>query len=95
MRLALVRRNLCGSSNEGLKSVKEDDNVTLASKGKAKKGPSLGQGSQGGGEKKKKDLSKIKSFRCVEFGHYSTWCLQRKKDKQEKQGQETTSAEID
>lgn len=49
----------------------EEENVALASKGKAKKGPSQGQGSHEG-EMKKKDLSKIKCFICGEFGHYIT-----------------------
>lgn len=71
MRLALVESNISGSSSKGPKGVKEEENVTLASKGKAKKGPNQGQGSQGG-EEKKKDLSKIKCFKCGEFGHYST-----------------------
>jgi len=45
MRLALVERNVNGNSSKGPKSVKEEENGTLASKGKAKKGPSQGQGS--------------------------------------------------
>lgn len=53
----------------------------------ASKGPSQGQG-----EKKKKDISKVKCFRCGEFGHYNTHCPRRKKDKQD---QATTSAETD
>lgn len=74
--------------------MKAEENVALASKGKAKKGPNQGQGSKGG-EKKKKDPSKIKCFKCGEFGLYSTQCPQRKKDKKEKQVQTTTSVEID
>jgi len=69
-----------------VKSEKEEENVALALKG-----PSQGQGEQ----KKKKDLSKVKCFMCGEFGYYSTQCPLRKKDKQEKQDQQTTSAEID
>ena len=46
-------------------------------------------------QKNKKDLSKVKCFRCGEFGHYNTQCPLRKKDKQEKQDQATTHVEID
>ena len=70
--------------SKGVKGEKEEGNVALTSKG-----PSQGHG------EKKKDLSKVKCFRCDEFGHYSTQCLQRKKDKQEKQDQTTMSVEID
>ena len=80
MRHALVQTFISRSSSKGSKGVKEEDNVALSSKG-----PSQGHGSQG--EKKKKDLSKVKCFRRGKFGHYSTQCPQRKKDKQEKQDQ--------
>ena len=42
-------------------------------------------GGRGELRKKKKDLSKVKCFRCGELGHYNTQCPLRKKDKQEKQ----------
>lgn len=64
MRLTLVKSSLGGSS-KGSKIV-EEENVALASKGKEKKGPSQGQRLHGG--EKKKDMSKIKCFKCGEFG---------------------------
>lgn len=67
--------------------VKEEDNVAITSKG-----PSEGQGEQ---RKKKKDLSKVKCFRCDELDHYSTQCPLRKKDKEEKQDQQAASIKID
>jgi len=76
LRQALLKSSISGSSSNGSKSVKEKENVALASKG-----PNLGQGQP---KKKKKDLSKVKCFRCGEFGHYSTQCPLKKKDNQEK-----------
>ncbi|WP_250532491.1 hypothetical protein, partial [Caballeronia sp. ATUFL_F1_KS39] len=69
--------SISGSDSKGSKGEEEEGNVALASKG-----PIQGQGTQG--EKKKKDLSKVKCFKCGEFGYYRTQCPQRKKDKQEK-----------
>lgn len=43
---------------------KEEENVALASKG-----PSQGQREQ---RKKKKDLSKVKCFKCGELSYYNT-----------------------
>ena len=57
-----MKSSISGSSS-GSKQVREEENVALASKG-----PSQGQGEQ----RKKKDLSKVKCFRCGELGHYST-----------------------
>eukprot|EP00253_Pinus_taeda_P029529 PITA_29529 len=76
LRRALLKSTISGSSNKGMKSGKEEENVALASKS-----PSQGHGEK----KKKKDLSKVKCFRCGEFGHYNTQCPFRKKDKWEKQ----------
>lgn len=88
MKHALVNTSISGNNNKGSKGV-EEDNVAVASKG-----PSQGQGSRGE-KKNKKDLSKVKCLRCGEFGHYSTQCPQRKKDKQEKKYQAITSTGID
>lgn len=68
------------SSGKGSNVDKEDENVALVVKGKAKKGPSQGHNSKGG-EKNKKDLLKVKCFRCGVFDHYVTQCPKRKKDK--------------
>lgn len=58
---------------------KEEENIALVGKEKVKKGPNQGHGSKG--EKKKKEMSKVKCFGCDEFGHYVTQCSKRKKDK--------------
>ena len=58
-----MKRSISGSSS-GSNQVKEEENVALTSKG-----PSQGQGEQ---RKKKKDLLKIKCFKCGELGHYNT-----------------------
>ena len=55
LRQALLKISISGSNNRS-KQVKEEENVALASKG-----PSQGQGEQ---RKKKKDLSKVKCFKC-------------------------------
>lgn len=85
LRRALLKSTISKSNNKGTKGEKEEENVALASKGP----------SQGHGEKKKKDLSKVKCVRCGEFGHYSTQCPLKKKDKQEKHDQKAASAKID
>ena len=46
-------------------------------------------------QRRRKDLSKVKCFRCGDLGHYNTQCPLRKKDKEEKQDQQVASAEID
>jgi len=74
LRRALLKISINGSSSNGPKVVKEEENVALASKGS----------SQRQGEQRKKDLSKVKCFRCGELGHYNTQCPLRKKDKEEK-----------
>ncbi len=75
MRRVVLKSSISGSSSRQ-KQVKQEENVALASKG-----PSQGQGEQ---RKKKKDLLKVKCFKCGELDHYSTWCPLRKKDKEEK-----------
>ena len=76
LRQAVLKSSISGS---GQKVVKEEDNVSLASKG-----PSQGQGEQ---RKKKNDLSKVKCFRCGEIDHHSTQCPLRRKKKSEKHDQ--------
>lgn len=91
MRLSLAEGTI-RSSNKGPKEEEDEKNIALASKGKAKKVPSQGQGSMGG-KKNKKDPSKVKCFTCGEFGQYVSQCPKRKKDQTRKQT--TSSAEID
>ena len=55
----------------------EQENISLAEKGKANKGSSKGSNSQ---SKKKKDPSKVKCFGSHEFGHYVSDNPERKKD---------------
>ena len=74
------------SSGKGPK-VEKEENIALARKGKAKKGPNQGQDFKG--EKKKKDLSKVKCSGCSALGHYVIQCPKRKKDKK---GKQTTSS---
>ena len=83
LRKTLVKSTISDNNKKGPKG--EDKNLALALKGP----------SQGHGEKKKKDLSKVKCFRCGEFGHYNTQCPLRKKDKQEKHDQAAASTQID
>ena len=59
----------------------EENNIVLALKGQQKQ--------------KKKDLSKIKCFRCGEMGHYTTQCPLKKKDKEEKEDQQAGAAKIE
>lgn len=79
-----MKSTISGSNNNsGTKQVKEDENVAHASKWQHEQ------------RKRKKDLSKVKCFRCGELGHYNTQCPLRKKDKEEKQDQQVASVEID
>ena len=71
------------SKNGGTKHIKEEENVAHASKG------------QQGQRRRKKNVSKVKCFRCGELGHYNTQCPLRKKGKEEKQDQQVAAAEID
>jgi hypothetical protein len=73
-----------GSSSTG----NEEENVALATKGKgkSKKGSKGGNKQKGGG---KKDMSKVKSFACHQFGHYAGQCPNKKKK------QVATSAEVE
>lgn len=62
MRHDLVKATISGSSSSGMKAVKEEEDMTLASKG---------QQEQCG---RKKDISKVKCFRCGELSNYNTQC---------------------
>lgn len=70
LRLSLVKGTIRNDSRELKAEKEEEENVALVSKGKAKKVPTQGQ-SLKGGEKKKKDISKVKCFACGEFVHYA------------------------
>ena len=79
----MVKCKLDGSNNSGSKPKEEDENATLSSKGKQAQW------------RRKKDVSKIKCFRCVEMGHYATLCSLRKRDKDEKNDPKAAPAKIE
>ena len=84
MRRDLVKCKLDSSSgSSGTKPKEEMENVALASKGQQKKW------------RQKKDISKIKCFRCGKFGHYATQCHLKKKDKDEKHDLKAAVAKIE
>lgn len=70
-----MKATISGRSRSGEKAVKEEEDVALASKGQEEQ------------RKRKKDISKIKCFRCGELSHYNTQCPLKKKEKEEKQDQ--------
>ena len=71
------------SNSSGSKPHEEEDNASLASKGKQEQ------------QRCKKDVSKIKCFRCGEMGHYTTQCPLREKDKDEKHNSKVAPAKIE
>ena len=89
LRLSLFNR----TNNNSQKIEEEQENVALVGKGKTKKGSSKGLNPKG--EKKKKDMSKIKCSGCQQFGHYVSNCPQSRKSekKGKKQGATSTSAD--
>jgi len=82
LRRNLVKCKLDRSNSSGSKPKEEEENAALASKGQQEQ------------RNKKKDVSKIKCFRCGEFGHYTTQCPLRKKDKDEKHDPKVIVAKI-
>ena len=72
MRRDLVKSTISGSSSSGVKIEKEEENASLASKGY--------QGKQ----IQKREVSKVKFFRCGNMGHFASQCPLKKKDKDEK-----------
>ncbi len=83
LRRDLVKCKLDRSSNSGSNPKEEDENATLASKGQQEQ------------RRPKRDVSKIKCFRCGEMGHYTTQCPLRKKDKDEKHDPMVAAAKIE
>jgi len=63
--------------------VEDKDNATLASKG------------QPGQQRQKKDISKVKCFKCGEMGHYASQSPLKKKDNDEKHDPKVVAAKID
>eukprot|EP00253_Pinus_taeda_P033130 PITA_33130 len=71
-----IRRS---TRDESSSKVSDEENCTLAAKAKKVKSK---KASQSGAKGKKQDMSKVKCFHCHQHGHYTTNCLQKKKNKQ-------------
>jgi len=82
LRRDLVKCKLDESSNSGSKPKEKEENAPLASKGQQEQ------------RRWKKDVSKIKCFRCGEIVHYATQCPLRK-DKDEKHDMKVAPAKIE
>lgn len=61
LRMDLVKVKLNGSNGSGTIIEEDEENTTLASKGQHN-------------QKWKKDISKVKCFRCGEMGHFTSQC---------------------
>jgi len=83
MRRDLFKCKLDENSNNGSKPKEEDENAALASKGQQEQ------------RRQKKDISKIKCFKCGEMGHYATQCPLVKKDKDEKHNPKAAPVKIE
>lgn len=69
-----VQEEIRRGTQDGRSTKSEDkENFAHACKAKGKKGKGKAESSQKG-EKKMKDLRKIKCSHCHEFGHYATKC---------------------
>jgi hypothetical protein len=67
-------------------SVKQEEAEEVALIGRTKKGSKKGysKGKREGSSSRKKDLSKLKCFRCHQWGDYANKCLKYKKGKAKK-----------